>query len=251
MTRTGGTFLWASVILVFVAATILVFISWLPDVTGLAEHNPQSTEYVQFYVNRLHRRGDMPAVRMHWVPLRDISPHLRHAVRLAEDDRFLLHRGVDWVELKKALRYNIKKRRLARGASTITQQVARNLFMKPSRGTANKLRRKVKEILIAPHLERKLGKDRIMEIYLNIAEWGEGVFGAEAASLVYFDKHAAELTPEEAVALAAALPSPYRWNPSVAPDERTQLIREHYLRRMYEEGYLPQPRGVREDLDGR
>jgi len=232
VTRTGGTLLATGAGLAVVAAVVLSYLAWLPDVSSLAQRNPQSTEYVQFYVNRLHRRGDTPAVRMHWVKLGDISPHLRRAVRIAEDDRFLTHRGVDWVELEKALRYNLKNRRLARGASTITQQVVRNLFVKPSRGTGDMLRRKLKEIFIAPHLERTLGKDRIMEIYLNIVEWGEGIFGAEAASRVYFGKSASELTPEEAVALAAALPSPYRWNPAMEPDERTRLVREHYLRRL-------------------
>ncbi len=222
-----------------VAAVVLGFWFWLPNVSSLKVRNPQTTEYVRFYVERLHNRGDRPNVRMHWVPLSQISPHLLRAVLIAEDERFLSHRGVDWIEFKKALKYNLKKRRLARGASTITQQVVRNLFLTPSLGTSNKLIRKGKELLIAGHLDRTLGKDRVLEIYLNIVEWGEGVFGAEAASRVYFGKHASELTPEEAVALVAALPSPYRWNPSVEPNERTRIVREHYLKRMREAGYLP------------
>lgn len=237
--RTGATLAACCSVLLCVGMIVTGFWMWLPDVSNLKEDNPVSTEYVTFYVNRIHRGGNRPKVRMHWVALEDISVYLRRAVVMAEDDRFAQHHGVDWVEAKKAFVYNLKKRSLARGASTITQQVVRNLFVKPSRGTANKLVRKIKEVLIAPHLERSLGKDRILEIYLNIVEWGEGVFGAEAASRVYYGKAAADLTPEEAVALAAALPSPYRWNPSVEPDERTLAVRGLYMKRMKEAGFLP------------
>ncbi len=237
--RTGATLAACCAVLLCVGMIVTGYWMWLPDVASLKEDNPLATEYVTFYVNRVHRGGDRPKVRMHWVALDKISVHLRRAVIIAEDDRFARHRGVDWVEAKKAFVYNLKKRSLARGASTITQQVVRNLFIKPSRGTANKLVRKTKEILIAPHLERTLGKDRILEIYLNIVEWGEGIFGAEAASRVYYGKAAADLTPAEAVALAAALPSPYRWNPSTPPNERTRAVRELYMKRMRDAGFLP------------
>ena len=121
---------------------------------------------------------------------------------------------------------------MARGGSTITQQVARNLFLSPSRS----LTRKIKEVLIARHIERSLPKDRILEIYLNIVEWGEGVFGAEAASRRYFGKSASDLTPEEAVALAAALPSPYDRHPGIPADARMLKLREVYLQRLKDAG---------------
>lgn len=232
--RTGATLAAAAGAMALCAAAVLAYLAWLPDVEILGREKTMTTHYVSLYVNRMLKRGDRPAVAMKWTALEDISPYLRQAVLMAEDDRFFAHRGVDWVELKKAMRYNLKNKRMARGASTISQQVARNLFLSPSRRPA----RKLKEILIARHLERSLGKDRILEIYLNIAEWGEGVFGAEAASRVYYAKSAKELTPEEAVALAAALPSPYRYNPAVAPGERTQAVREHYLKRLRAEGHL-------------
>ena len=152
---------------------------------------------------------------------------------IAEDDKFYRHRGVDWESFEGALRYNWRKRKLARGASTVTQQVARNLFLSPSRSPM----RKLKETLIARYLERSLGKDRILEIYLNIVEWGEGIFGAEAASEAYFGKHASDLSVEEAVELAAALPSPYERHPGKPPSGQIQRLREHYLERMRQAGF--------------
>lgn len=229
--RTAATLAWTGCGLIFVALIVVLYSLWLPDVTSLRDTNPMTTKYVRIYVERLRRRGDRAAVHMNWMPLDRISIHLRRAVLIAEDDRFFMHQGIDWDAFESALRYNIKKRKMARGASTITQQVARNLFLSPSR----KARRKLKEMLLARHLERSMDKDRILEIYLNIVEWGEGIFGAEAASRAYYNKSAADLTPEEAVALAASLPSPYRYNPSIEPDARTIAVRAHYLKRLLTE----------------
>lgn len=220
--------------LLCVAGTIAAYQAWLPDVSELSSKNLMATRYVQIYVRRVLRRGGRPATAMKWVPLERISPYLRHSVMIAEDARFYEHRGVDWRAVQDAMDYNIRKRRLARGGSTITQQVARNLFLSPSRSVG----RKLKEVLIARHMERSLSKDRILEIYLNIVEWGEGVFGAEAASRVYFDKSASELTPQEAVALAAALPSPYERHPGKEPDERMRKLRRVYLERLRRAGVL-------------
>ncbi|MEE8425296.1 MAG: monofunctional biosynthetic peptidoglycan transglycosylase [Elusimicrobiota bacterium] len=231
---TGKTFAAAGTCLLLVALLVVGYWSWLPDVSDLRSQNLMTTRYVRIYVNRIRRKGERPSVAMRWATLSEISPYLIRAVLIAEDDRFYRHHGVDWRQFKKAVRYNVRKRSLARGASTITQQVARNLFLGPSR----RPRRKIKEILLARHLERELEKDRILELYLNIVEWGEGVFGAEAASRTYFGKSASDLTPEEAVELAAALPSPYRWNPAQPPDERTINVRRKYLDRMREEGLL-------------
>jgi len=128
---------------------------------------------------------------------------------------------------------NIKRRRFAFGGSTITQQTARNLYLSPSKNPL----RKLKEMLIARRLERELGKRRILEIYLNIAEWGRGIFGAEAAARAYFGKSAAALDPEEAAALAAVLPSPRRWNPA-APGRYVSMRSETILDRMRHSGFL-------------
>lgn len=240
--RTGGTFCACAVSIAACAAVISAYWLWLPDVSELKSENPRTTKYMELYVRRILVRGGRPTVSMRWTPLARMSPYLRQAVLIAEDDSFYSHRGVDWNSLKQAVEYNIRRRKLSRGASTITQQVVRNLFLSPRRSAG----RKLQELLIARHLDRSLDKDRILEIYLNIVEWGEGIFGAEAASLAYFEKHASELTPEEAVALVAALPSPYRLHPSHSPDPVTLKKIGVYLERMHRKGYLPEePSGPR------
>lgn len=210
------------------AAASALYLVWLPDTAHLRSANPMTTRYVQIYVRRRLREGMRPATSMHWVPLASISPHLVRAVLIAEDDRFYLHGGVDWTAFKAAAAYNWKKKRMQRGASTISQQVARNLFLSPSRNVG----RKIREILIARHLERSLGKERILEIYLNIVEWGDGIFGVEAAAQAYFGKSSSALTPAEAVELAAALPSPYDRNPNAPADEHLLKLRKLYLERL-------------------
>lgn len=231
---TGRTFGAVFAALLFCAAAAAAYRSWLPDVSALKVDHPRTTKYVELYVRRTLAKGGRPAVSMVWVPLEGLSPYLRYAALIAEDDRFYSHRGVDWEEFRRAASYNLKKRRLSRGASTITQQVARNLFLSPKRTPM----RKLQELLIARHIDRSLEKDRILEIYLNIVEWGVGIFGAEAASLAYFEKHASDLSPEEAVALVAALPSPYRLNPT-QPDPVTLQKIGVYLERMRRAGRLP------------
>lgn len=224
----GGSTLAASGLAAALAGSAAVaYLAWLPDVSELKTRNPMTTQYVGIYVRRMTRSGQKPATNMRWVPLVEMSPHLVKAVLIAEDDRFWRHRGVDWHEMRAAVRENLRGHR-GRGASTISQQVARNLFLSPQRSYG----RKVREILLARHLERTLGKERILEIYLNIVEWGQGVFGAEAASRHYYDKSAAELTPEEAVGLAAALPSPYERNPAAPPDGKLLKLRRLYLQRL-------------------
>lgn len=212
------------------ALAAAAYLAWLPDVSELRVRNPTTTRYTALYARRMARKGEKAGTAMRWVPTAEMSPHLVRAVLIAEDDRFWRHRGVDWKELKGAFREAWRGGR-RRGASTISQQVARNLFLSPEKSVA----RKLQEILIARWLERQLGKERVLEIYLNVVEWGEGIFGAEAASRAYFDKPASELTPQEAVELAAALPSPYDRNPSVEPDERMLKLRALYLRRLQKE----------------
>jgi monofunctional biosynthetic peptidoglycan transglycosylase len=234
------TFLIVGSLLAASCGASALYLAWLPDVTSLRSRNPMTTRYVQIYVRRLRRKGEKPATNMHWVRLSEISPYLVRAVLIAEDDRFYRHRGVDWAALEAAMRYNWEHRKMVRGASTISQQVARNLFLSPSRS----LGRKIREILIARHLERTLGKDRILEIYLNVAEWGEGIFGAEAASRAYFGKSASRLTAEEAVELAAALPSPYERHPNAPPDERLKKLRRVYRERLERAGIDAAPSAV-------
>lgn len=176
------------------------------------------------------------------VPHRLINPVLHRAVLAAEDDRFFLHYGLDFIEIENALERRRRGRRL-RGASTITQQVAKNLFLWEGRSFV----RKGMEAYIALVMETCLTKERILDLYMNLAEWGDGVFGAEAASRRYFRKPASRLTRDEAARLAAVLPSPRRWSPLGAVARRRAEI---ILQRMYyaaprEEGPEPSRRSPR------
>jgi monofunctional glycosyltransferase len=143
------------------------------------------------------------------VPLERIAPALQRAVVVAEDARFWEHEGVDWEAVRKVLQEDLKEGGMRRGASTITQQLAKNLYLSSSRTPW----RKVREWLIARKLERELSKRRILELYLNVVEFGEHTYGAEAASRRYFGKPASQLTPREAATLAATIPSPRVYDP--------------------------------------
>ncbi len=174
----------------------------LPDTIYLAEKNPTTTAYIERYKDK-HPKVKIVQV---WVPYNRISPYLKEAVVAAEDDEFFEHPGFSWDAIKRAAIYDWKKKKFARGASTITQQLARNLYLSPSKNPI----RKLKELLIALKLERELSKQRILEIYLNIVEWGPGIYGCEAAARNYFNKSASALSPSDAAYLASILPSPRR-----------------------------------------
>ncbi len=180
----------------------------LPDVEPLARANPATTAFIELRRERAEKRHVPFRLRWKWRRLDQISPYLRHAVIHAEDARFWQHDGVDWEAVLEAAEQNWEERSLGRGASTITQQVAKNLYLSPSRSPVRKLR----EYLIARRLERHLTKRRLLEIYLNIAEWGDGVFGAEAAAERWYGCSAAALSPVQAARLAVALPSPRRFS---------------------------------------
>jgi monofunctional biosynthetic peptidoglycan transglycosylase len=150
-------------------------------------------------------------ITQEWVSLRAVSPFLLRSVVIAEDARFWEHHGVDWIALDRAREYNERQRgsRL-RGGSTITMQCARNVFLWPGRTYL----RKTVEIWFAYLIERAWGKQRILEVYLNVIEWGDGIYGVEAAARRYFRTTAASLDAEQSALLAAALPNPHRWNPA-------------------------------------
>jgi monofunctional biosynthetic peptidoglycan transglycosylase len=198
------------VALVAVAAAAL----WLslPNVRALAASNPPSTAMIDHRKEQAAARKKPFRLHQSWRSLARISPYLQRAVVLAEDAQFWKHEGVDWEAMKLAAEHDWHERTLARGASTITQQVAKNLYLSPSRNPVRKLR----ELLIARRLDRELGKNRVLELYLNIAEWGDGVFGAEAAARRWFGCSAAELTPAQAARLAVALPNPFKRTPQVS-----------------------------------
>ena len=183
---------------------------WLPDPAPLKKNPPQTTAYIELRKRQAKAAGKPFSLRWTFVPLGAVSERLKDAVVTAEDDGFWRHTGVDWAAQRVAWERNISDKKLAHGGSTITQQLARNLYLSPSRNPL----RKIKEALIARRLEKVLGKRRILELYLNVAEWGPGVFGCEAAAQAYFGKSASELTPDEAVAMAVVLPNPRRWSPA-------------------------------------
>ena len=166
-------------------------------------------------------------VERSWVPIRLMSPNLIEGVIVAEDARYCQHRGVDWVELRRAVTEAAEESENPRGASTITMQTARNLFLWQGRSYI----RKALEIPLAMLIDIVIGKRRTMEIYLNIAEWGEGIFGAEAASQHYFHKSVRYLSAGEAALLVASLPSPVRRNPA-KPGAYTQKYAGKITRRL-------------------
>ena len=190
-------------------ALALFWLMTLPDVAVLAKTNPSSTALIEARAAAARKDGHRFAPQRTWVALSEISPHLQRAVIVSEDAAFFHHEGFDWEGIKEAAAKNLWRGDLARGGSTITQQVAKNLFLSADKSFL----RKAREALITRALEHRLSKKRILEIYLNIAEWGRGIFGAEAAARHHFHKPASELTAEEAALLAAMLPSPLRYDP--------------------------------------
>ena len=192
--------------------------------------------------HRLPRAGELrgllfssraPLGRGTWVPLWAIAPELQTAVITWEDPRFYHHRGINYREIARDAWADLRAGSFIRGGSTITQQVAKNLFVGPQKTLSRKLR----EAILATRLERALTKDEILGVYLNVAEWGDGIVGAEAASLRYFRKPAARLDWAEAAMLAGILPSPHRWNPCRDP-ERAREKRHAVLAKLLGYGAL-------------
>ncbi len=190
----------------------------VPNTAPLADENPTSTAFIELRRSDAAAAGKPFKLAWEWRPLGKISRYLRAAVIYAEDYRFYRHDGVDWEAVEKAIDSNLDKGALAIGGSTVTQQLAKNLYLSPSRSFVRKLR----EMLIAYSLEDHLSKQRILELYLNVVEWGDGVFGAEAASRKWFGHSAQSLTPAEAARLAIALPNPFTRAPNVHSPELTK-----------------------------
>jgi monofunctional biosynthetic peptidoglycan transglycosylase len=195
----------------------------LPDVRSLRTTNPSMTAFQRIRANEARRRGGEPKHVQKWVGYARISPHLKRAVLVTEDAKFWRHDGLDLEQLKASIEVNIERGEFARGGSTITQQLAKNLYLSPAKNPIRKLR----ELLIARRLEAELTKQRIYEIYLNVIEWGNGIYGAEAAARTYFGKSAAALGPSEAALLAAAIANPRVLNPahpSARLRQRQQMV---------------------------
>src|SRR5215471_3943992 len=181
----------------------------LPDVRPLKTENPKTTAWMRMRAAEAERDGKPVQFSQQWVGYSKISPSLKRAVIVAEDASFLQHDGVDYDELRAAIELDWNRGEPLRGASTLTQQLAKNLYLSPSRNPY----RKLAELFITRRLEAELSKRRIFELYLNVVEWGDGIWGVEAASRTYFNESAADLSVEQSALLAAALMNPRRYNP--------------------------------------
>ncbi len=219
---------WAwRVVLIAVAVVAAIQLWYLAHIAYWKFQNPGTTAFMGRELDRLRGRDPKAVLRHQWVPYERISIHLKRAVIASEDQRFTEHDGVDWDALKKAYEENQRRGRPARGGSTISQQLAKNLFLSSERSYL----RKVQEFVITEMLEFAWDKRRILEVYLNVAEWGEGTFGAEAAARQYYGISAAQLGAEQSARLAAFLPNPKRYGRVRSGpflDQRT----EHILRYM-------------------
>lgn len=199
----------------------------LPDVRPLARTPPASTAFMRLREGQAAAQGTTARRRHRWVSYDQISPHLKRAVIVAEDAAFWSHQGLDFDEIRASMEKNWEEGEFTRGASTITQQLAKNLYLSPSRNPY----RKVQELFIARRLEAVLSKRRIFELYLNLIEWGDGIWGAEAASRAYFGIGAADLDPTQSALLAGAIINPRVYSPA-RPNSRLLRRQEIILRRM-------------------
>jgi monofunctional biosynthetic peptidoglycan transglycosylase len=215
----------------------VVYLWWgLPsraEVSALAKAEPGPTGVMRQREQEARRAGRTYRVSQSAVPMGRISRHLVHAVLSSEDQKFFGHEGVDWDAIKESVEVNRVRKRFARGGSTITQQLAKNLFFT----THKSLVRKGRELLVARWLEEDLSKRRILELYLNVIEWGNGVYGCQAAAMRYYGKPCADLDPQEAAGLAAMIPNPRRINPAVNA-ERHGRAQRRVLWLMANAGYL-------------
>lgn len=188
-------------------AIIAVQLWFFSQVLYWNRFEPSASSFMERRLEVMREKNPKAQLRHRWVPYERISPHLKRAVVAAEDARFLDHEGFDWEAIQKAMARNERRGKIVLGASTISQQLAKNLFLSGNRSWL----RKGQEALITWMLETTMSKRRILELYLNFAEWGEGVFGAEAAARHHFGVAAAALSPEQGAWLAAILPSPRRY----------------------------------------
>jgi monofunctional biosynthetic peptidoglycan transglycosylase len=198
-----------TILLVIAVAAIMVYLMLVPDISGLKKKNPKKTALMEYCQEEWKKRGKKYRITQIWVPLSSVSPYLIKAVLIGEDDKFWSHEGFDYEAMRKAIEKDIKAGKFKFGGSTISQQLVKNLYLSPSKNPLRKLR----EAVITWRMEKVLSKRRILELYLNIAEWGEGIFGIEAAARYYYGKSASELDPVESARLVAVLPNPIRYNP--------------------------------------
>ena len=229
---------WTKILFSILVGAILVWLIYelvtFPGISKLRTENPTTSSMIEYRISEARSEGREPKKAMIWMPIEQISPHLQRAVLAGEDARFFEHKGFDWDAINKAWEEAQKEGEkeakaegdydenawippmpsFKRGASTLTQQLAKNLYLSEERSFL----RKGREALYTYFLERELSKKRLLEIYLNVIEWGDGIYGAEAAARTYFNKSASSLTPAEAAYLSAMIPSPLNvFNPKKNP----------------------------------
>ena len=206
-------------------ALVLLFLSYqvwlLGHVLWWKWNPPAATSFMSLRLDELTNRKPDAELRYRWVPYERISVYLKRAVVAAEDDKFTDHEGFDWEGIQKAIEKNQKKGRAVAGGSTISQQLAKNLFLSPARSYL----RKAEEALITVMIETFWDKRRILEVYLNVVEWGDGIFGCEAAAQRYFGVSAAQLNPAQAARLAVMLPNPRKYEKNFSPRLATHAAR--------------------------
>ncbi len=211
------TWRWTKRILAGLVLLVLAYQFWLlAHVVYWNFVNPSVTSFMVIRLEELRQKDPKAQIKHQWVPYERISNHLKRAVVAAEDDKFVDHEGFDWEAMQKAMEKNQRRGRVVAGGSTISQQLAKNLFLSPSKTPW----RKGQEAVITLMLETVMDKRRILEIYLNVVEWGNGVFGAEAAARHYYGATAAQLSPAQSAHLAVMLPNPRKY-------EKTYSARLH------------------------
>ena len=211
------------------AAGVFYQLSIVVRIVRLQHVNPSTTALIEERASEARAAGQQPKREQIWVPYSKISPNLVRAVLAGEDSRFFDHSGFDWEEMQKALEKDWEEMKFERGASTISQQLAKNLFLSTSKNPLRKLH----EALITWEMERILGKRRILELYLNVIEWGDGIYGAEAASRHYFDSSASSLSPDQGAFLSAIIPNPRAsFNPTLHKQrvDHRKLLVERLMR---------------------
>lgn len=226
----AGRLLWRALLVLL--GLLLVYQLWIfLHILWWIDHNPSSTAFMRERLAMMQEKHPKAELKRHWVPYTRISNNLKRAVIAAEDARFVAHDGFDWEGIQHAYEKNLKKGRIVAGGSTISQQLAKNLFLSTSRTPW----RKLQEAVITVMLEKTMHKRRILEIYLNVVEWGDGVFGAEAAARHYYGASAANLSSWQAARMAAMLPRPRyydkrRDSPYLARRTATIAARMHQVR---------------------
>ena len=199
-----------SIILILIAAAFIIDIGryfFYPNVAYLKRHNPGNTAFMEYREETWRQKKVKRKIIRTWVPISQISPYVVKAVIIAEDHKFWSHEGFDFEAMQKAMEKNIQQNKMKVGGSTISQQLAKNLYLSPDKDPI----RKIKEAILTWRIENQLSKRRILELYLNVAEWGDGIFGIEAAAHNHYGKSAAQLNARQAAMLAVLLPNPRRY----------------------------------------